>query len=64
MPKTISVVVVEDNLPLQELMVDHLLKDGYQVHGVSDADELAEYMAIQRVDILLLESKPVLGKVS
>lgn len=55
MSKTISVVVVEDNLALQELMVDHLLKDGYQVHGVSDADELAEWMATQRVDILLLD---------
>lgn len=55
MPKTINIVVVEDNLALQELMVDHLLRDGYEVCGVSDADELAECMADQRVDILVLD---------
>lgn len=55
MPKTVSIVVVEDNLALQELMVDHLLRDGYRVHGVSDADELTEWMATQRVDILVLD---------
>ncbi len=55
MPKTISVVVVEDNLALQTLMVDHLLGDGYQVHGVSDAEELADCMATQQVDILVLD---------
>lgn len=55
MPKTISIVVVEDNLALQELMVDHLLKGGYAVRGVSDADELAECMVNQRVDILVLD---------
>jgi len=55
MPKTISIVVVEDNLALQELMVDHLLREGYQVHGVSDADELAEKMAKHRIDILVLD---------
>lgn len=55
MPKTINIVVVEDNLALQELMVDHLLRDGYEVSGVSDADELAECMADQHVDILVLD---------
>lgn len=55
MPNTICIVVVEDNLALQELMVDHLRGDGYQVHGVSDADELADRMATERVDILVLD---------
>jgi len=55
MPKTVSIVVVEDNLALQELMVDHLLRSGYEVRGVSDADELAEWMVAQRVDILVLD---------
>jgi len=55
MPKTINIVVVEDNLALQDLMVDHLLKGGYSVRGVSDAEELAEVMAEERVDILLLD---------
>ena len=55
MSKTINIVVVEDNLALQELMVDHLLKGGYEVHGASDADELAEWMVNRRVDILVLD---------
>lgn len=55
MSKTISIVVVEDNLALQELMVDYLPKGGYEVHGVSDADELAEWTVGQRVDILVLD---------
>ena len=55
MPKTINIVVVEDNLALQDLMVDHLLKGGYSVRGVSDAEELAEVMAEEQVDILLLD---------
>ena len=55
MPKTISIVVVEDNFALQDLMVDHLRKDGYSVHGVGDADELADRMAAGQVDILVLD---------
>jgi DNA-binding response OmpR family regulator len=55
MPKTINIVVVEDNLALQELMVDHLIKDGYAVHGVGDADELADRMASEQIDILVLD---------
>lgn len=55
MPKTINIVVVEDNLALQDLMVDHLRRDGYSVHGVSDAEGLAEVMAMGRVDVLLLD---------
>lgn len=55
MPATINIVVVEDNLALQELMVDHLTKDGYVVHGVGDADELADRMAGEQVDILVLD---------
>lgn len=55
MPKTVSIVVVEDNLALQELMVDYLLRGGYEARGVSDADELAECMVSQRVDILVLD---------
>lgn len=55
MPKTVNIVVVEDNLALQTLMVDHLLGEGYQVHGVGDADELADWMATQQVDILVLD---------
>lgn len=55
MPATINIVVVEDNLALQELMVDHLRKDGYSVHGVGDADELADRMVGEQVDILVLD---------
>lgn len=55
MHETINIVVVEDNLALQELMVDHLTKDGYVVHGVGDADELADRMAGEQVDILVLD---------
>ncbi len=55
MPNTVNIVVVEDNLILQELMVDHLRQDEYQVHGVGDAEELADWMATQHVDILVLD---------
>lgn len=55
MPKTINIVVVEDNFALQDLMVDHLRNDGYAVHGVGDAEELADWMAGKQVDILVLD---------
>lgn len=55
MPKTINIVVVEDNFALQDLMVDHLRNDGYAVHGVGDSEELADWMAGKQVDILVLD---------
>jgi len=55
MPSGINIVVVEDNLSLQDLMVDHLSKGGYHVEGVSTAEELDELLVSARVDILVLD---------
>jgi two-component system OmpR family response regulator len=55
MPKTINVVVVEDNLSLQELMVEHLSANGYRAIGVSCAEELDERLVETKPDILLLD---------
>jgi DNA-binding response OmpR family regulator len=55
MPKSISIVVVEDNLSLQGLMVDHLQREGYHVQGVSCAEDLDDLLVGHRVDILVLD---------
>lgn len=55
MPRKIRVIVVEDNLSLQELMVDHLIEAGYHVLGASSADELDDHFLERPADILLLD---------
>jgi DNA-binding response OmpR family regulator len=55
MYKNINIIVLEDNLPLRDLIVSHLQSDGYSVHGFSDAEELAEWSANNQFNILLLD---------
>lgn len=55
MSKSISIVVVEDNLSLQDLMVDHLQREGYFVQGVGCAEDLDDLLVRHRVDILVLD---------
>lgn len=55
MSKSISIVVVEDNLSLQDLMVDHLQRGGYNAQGVSCAEDLDDLLVGHRVDILVLD---------
>mgnify|MGYP000435036715 CR=1 FL=1 len=55
MSKTISIVVVEDNLSLQDLMVDHLQRGGYNAQGVTCAEDLDDLLIGHRVDILVLD---------
>jgi DNA-binding response OmpR family regulator len=55
MSKTISIVVVEDNLSLQDLMVDHLKRGGYNAQGVTCAEDLDDLLIGHRVDILVLD---------
>lgn len=47
--------MVEDNLSLQDLMVEHLSDNGYRAMGVSCAEELDEYLVGAKPDILLLD---------
>lgn len=51
----LNIIVVEDNLALQELLVDHLSKDGHDVAGVSSSEELDEWLIRNRADVLLLD---------
>jgi DNA-binding response OmpR family regulator len=55
MPNRIHIVVVEDNLTLQELMVEHISQGGYQVKGMSCADDLDEHLMTNRIDVLVLD---------
>ncbi len=55
MSKSISIVVVEDNLSPQDLMVDHLQREGYFVQGVGCAEDLDDLLVGHRVDILVLD---------
>ena len=55
MPKTVNIAVVEDNLSLQDLMVDHLQRQGYHVQGVTCGEDLDDLLVGHRVDILVLD---------
>jgi DNA-binding response OmpR family regulator len=55
MPNRIQIVVVEDNLALQELMVEHISQGGFNVKGVSCGEELDEHLATNRIDVLVLD---------
>lgn len=50
-----NIVVVEDHQDLRELFVEHLLGDGFNVDGVSCAEELDDHMASNHVDLLILD---------
>lgn len=55
MPTALNIVVVEDHLSLQELLVSHLMDNGYSAVGVSSAEELDDYLLMARADILVLD---------
>lgn len=55
MSNRIQIVVVEDNLALQELMVEHISQGGFNVKGVSCGEELDEHLANNRIDVLVLD---------
>jgi two-component system phosphate regulon response regulator PhoB len=50
-----SILVVEDEHDIRELITYHLLKEGYQVAGVASAAEALAMLERQRPDLVLLD---------
>lgn len=55
MHNKIRIVVVEDNLALQELLVEHISQSGFQVTGLSSGEELSEHLTTNGIDVLVLD---------
>jgi len=55
MRKTLNVVVVEDYADFREVLVEALALEGYNVRGVSSAEEFAEQAAHLPVDLMLVD---------
>lgn len=51
----VSVVVVEDNDSLREMMVELFLSGGHNVHGVCDANGLDEVISKEWADVVILD---------
>lgn len=50
-----SVLIVEDEEDIRELVSYHLLKEGYQVASVASGEEAMEIVAVQPPDLVLLD---------
>jgi len=50
-----NIAIVEDHNALRTIFRDHLLRDGYSVFAGSCAEDLDEYVAEQRIDLLILD---------
>ena len=50
-----NIAIVEDHNALRTIFRDHLVRDGYEVFAGSCAEDLDEYVAQQRVDLLILD---------
>jgi len=50
-----SVLVVEDNRELRELLVDLLESDGYQVSAAENGEEALEKARLRRPELILLD---------
>lgn len=55
MHNKIRIVVVEDNLSLQELLVEHISQSGFQATGLSSGEELSEHLTTNNIDVLVLD---------
>ena len=50
-----NIAIVEDHNALRTIFRDHLLRDGYSVFAGSCAEDLDEYVAEQKIDLLILD---------
>ena len=55
MKQSMNIAIVEDHKALREIFVAHLIGDGFKVFGASSAEELDEYFANERADLLILD---------
>ena len=55
MSRTLNIVVVEDHADLRAALVEALALEGYNVRGVSSAEEFAEQVADLPVDLMLVD---------
>jgi DNA-binding response OmpR family regulator len=51
----LRIAIVEDHDDLRELFVDFLTEQGHEVYGCGCADDLGECMAVETVDLLILD---------
>ena len=55
MNRTVSVVVVDDERPLVDLVSRYLRREGYEVHPAYDGDEAIDVIARVDPDVVVLD---------
>ena len=50
-----SILIVDDQTQLRELLAEELMDEGYTVVGVSDAEAAKSYVANSKPDVVLLD---------
>jgi DNA-binding response OmpR family regulator len=53
--RTVSIVVVDDERPLVDLVSRYLRREGYEVHAAFDGDEAIEVIGAVRPDVIVLD---------
>jgi DNA-binding response OmpR family regulator len=53
--RTVSIVVVDDERPLVDLLARYLRREGYEVHAAYDGDEALEVIRAVEPDVIVLD---------
>jgi len=53
--ETKTILVVDDDDKLRDLVIEYLQREGFTVHGVVDGEEMDEYLSTHSADLIVLD---------